>query len=69
MNDSMQTKQIFHQMGTSEIASHEDQIYFLLSLKIKMMIDFLCGLSLQLLQDLSLQDFFFPWWNWSRSWK
>lgn len=35
-------------MSTSEIASHEDLIYFLLFLKIKMMIDFLRGLSLEL---------------------
>lgn len=48
VNDSMQTKHILHQMGTSEIASHEDLIYFLLFLKIKLMADFLCGLSLEL---------------------
>lgn len=35
-------------MGISEIDSREDLIYFLLFLKIKMMIDFLCGLSLEL---------------------
>lgn len=34
-------------MGTSEIASHEELLYFLF-LKIKMMIDFLCDLSLEL---------------------
>lgn len=57
IHDSMQTKHILHQMGTSEIACHED--IFLLFLKTKMVIDFLCGLSIELRLNWTFSFFLF----------